>query len=113
MHNIDKLKVFQTARENLRAISNLKCRIFGDLQNQMQRAAISVVSNIAEGAGSGTDKQFIRYLNIARGSNNEFCAHIKILMDITGDGTLYELEKSIQIVGKMLTKFIQRLGRQC
>lgn len=41
------------------------------LATQMRRAAVSVMSNIAEGAGRGTDKQFTAFLRIARGSLHE------------------------------------------
>ena len=46
-----------------------ECREYG-LRDQMQRAAVSIASNIAEGAERG-GKDFIRFLTIARGSAAE------------------------------------------
>ena len=112
MHNINKLRVFQQARENLKSITLVldSVRNFGDIRNQIQRAAISVVSNIAEGAGSGSNRQFVRFLNIARGSNNECYAQILILEDVGAFRDASDLLKDILFVGKMLTRLIQNLS---
>ena len=58
-----------------------KCKDFG-LRDQMQRAAISVPSNIAEGYERRYNKEFIRYLNIAKGSLGELRTQLYIAMDI-------------------------------
>lgn len=46
------------------------CKDFG-LKDQIQRASVSVPSNIAEGYERQSDKEFVRYLYIAKGSCGE------------------------------------------
>ena len=48
------------------------------LRDQMTRAAVSVPSNIAEGHERGTTKEFIRFLNIAKGSAAELRTQLYI-----------------------------------
>ena len=47
-----------------------KEEMFG-LTSQMRRAAVSISSNIAEGRGRNTRKDFLQFLHIAQGSTNE------------------------------------------
>lgn len=111
MHNITELRVFQQARHNLQQINQLckGTKRYGDIQNQIERAAISVVSNIAEGAGSGTAKQFAKFLGIARGSNHEVLAQLLILQDIGAIRLDQSLIDDIDYTGRMLTRLIQHL----
>ena len=67
-----KLVVWQKAMELVTAIYQVTasfpdCEKFG-LVSQMRRAAVSIPSNIAEGSGRGSDKDFARFLQIAKGS---------------------------------------------
>lgn len=48
------------------------------LSSQLQRAIVSVASNIAEGSGRGTQKDFINFLNHARGSLYEVMTQLEI-----------------------------------
>ncbi|MGE5213553.1 MAG: four helix bundle protein [Nitrospirota bacterium] len=53
------------------------CRNF-TLQDQVQRSALSVPSNVAEGYERNSDKEFIRFLNIAKGSGAELRTQLYI-----------------------------------
>ena len=111
MTHFTELRVFKEARKNIQEIAEIceNSRGFGDIHNQMKRAAVSVVSNIAEGAGSGTQKQNVRFLAIARGSNHELLAQVLILSDLKIIEADAAIIGRINYVGKMLTKLIQCL----
>ncbi len=51
------------------------------LKQQIRRAAVSIMSNIAEGFESHSLRAFIRYLNIAKGSAGEVRSHLYIALD--------------------------------
>ena len=62
MRNFEELRVWQDARvlvnDIYKTMSN--CKDFG-FKDQLQRAAVSIMNNIAEGSESGSDSLFIRY----------------------------------------------------
>ena len=56
-------------------------RDFG-LRDQIQRSAVSITANIAEGHGRRGDQEFIQYLKPARGSCSETLSHAYVAMDM-------------------------------
>ena len=55
-------------------------RDFG-LADQINRAAVSVMSNIAEGFERDSRREFARYLTISKGSTGEVCAQLYLALD--------------------------------
>jgi len=52
------------------------------LTDQIRRAAISCMANIAEGFGRGTRKEFVHFLNIAKASTLEVQSHLYVALDL-------------------------------
>jgi four helix bundle protein len=81
----EDIEGWQKARELAKAVyavTNLGefARDFG-LKDQMRRAAVSVMSNIAEGYGRGGNKEFLQYLSQAKGSVAEVQAQLYVALD--------------------------------
>lgn len=86
MRDYRKLEVWQLARALTTATYEVTSKFprreqFG-LTDQMRRAAVSVPSNIAEGAGSGSDADYARFLGYAASSLNELECQIIIAGDL-------------------------------
>jgi four helix bundle protein len=84
------------------------CKDYG-LKDQMRRSAVSVPSNVAEGFERHTNKEFIRYLRIAKGSNGELRTQIHLAV---GVGTITpevgtELLSQSRIISAMLQNLIK------
>jgi four helix bundle protein len=81
----EDIQAWQTARTLTQALYRLSsqgsfARDFG-LRDQLRRAAVSILSNIAEGFESDTQAQFIRYLGLAKASAGEFRAQLYVALD--------------------------------
>lgn len=83
IQKFEDLICWQKARELTREIyvTFSNCKDYG-FRDQIQRAAVSVVSNIAEGFERGTKQEFINYLYIAKGSAGEVRAQLYVAMDV-------------------------------
>ena len=78
------------------------------IAEQLRRASVSVPSNIAEGEGRGTDKEFVKFLSIARGSLLEIETQLLIcnrLNLLTKEATVPAYDMIMEI-NKMLNSLI-------
>jgi four helix bundle protein len=113
MGNFQKLRVCQFAKEIAVKIYRLTTKKefskdYG-LKDQIQRSAVSVASNIAEGDELGSDKQSIRHFYISKGSIAELTTQLIIaneigyIDNITRNNLIDECDK----ISAMLTKLIK------
>ena len=100
------LKVFWKAVSLAKDIYVLTKEFLNDerfgLTSQIRRAAVSISSNIAEGWGSGTRKQFINGLNISRGSLLEVEAQLIIAKELGFLSDITAINLTIVELAKML-----------
>lgn len=75
--------------------------MFG-LTSQMRRAAISIPSNIAEGAARTGVREFAQFLNVAKGSLSELETQILIAKDLGYGGEVDNLLESSERVSRLL-----------
>lgn len=89
-----------------------KDELFG-LVSQMRRAVVSISSNIAEGAGRGYKKEFLRFILIALGSLNELESQLFIAKNLgyIKDKEFGELFIKIKEVGNLLSGFRNYLNK--
>lgn len=112
------LVVWQKAMELVSAVYKLT-RTFPDserfgLASQIQRAAVSIPSNIAEGQGRLATKEFRQFLGIARGSLKELETQLLISIDLTYAGAedVADCLGLTDEIGRMLNALIKALERR-
>lgn len=115
MHNLKELKIWNKAVELsvevYKATANFpKEEIYG-LTSQIRRSAVSVPSNISEGAGRNSNKEFIHFLGISNGSSYELQTQLVISnkLKLISNETLQPLLKEIDEIQKMTYTFQNKL----
>ncbi len=86
-----------------------KHEVYG-LSSQIRRAAVSIPSNIAEGAGRKGGKEFSRFLYIALGSLSEVETQLEIAYRLHYIENIESVNKNIYFIRKMLANLIKSLG---
>ena len=82
------------------------------LSNQMRRCAVSIPSNIAEGAGRYSNKEFARFLHIAMGSIAELETQILISLDLKYIKNKSQFLDPLDEIRKMIYGLLKHLNQQ-
>ena len=117
IRKFEDIEAWQKARELTRQIYTLSgsgqfARDFG-LRDQIRRASVSIMSNIAEGFGRGGNREFIQFLSTAKGSASEVQAQLYVALDANHiDGEQFQsLYALTQSVGNMIGGLIRYLNK--
>jgi four helix bundle protein len=83
------------------------------LRDQIRRAAVSILSNIAEGFERGGDKEFVKFLYIAKGSCGEVRAQLYVAQDQTyiNEEIFQNLTNRCLSISKMIAGLISYLKK--
>ena len=118
MHNYRELKIWQRSMEFVVRIYEISAGFpkeerYG-LTSQLRNCIVSVPSNISEGAGRGTNKQFKRFLEFTMGSINEAQTHIELAFRVNYlSKEIYDavIDEALQIY-KMILAFYNSLKEE-
>ena len=104
MNDFKNFKVYKDSQKLIVIIFRLTRKFSGDfyyLTDQMNRCALSIVLNIAEGSGKRSDKDFNRYIKNALGSASELSAALDVVYNL-GLISKDEFEKLISEVDQII-----------
>jgi four helix bundle protein len=117
MHNLKELKIWNKAIhlsvEVYRATADYPSDERIGLTSQSRRAAVSIPSNIAEGAGRNSNKEFNNFLGIANGSSYDLQTQLIISnkLNLLNNDILDDLLKQIDELQKMTYAFQKTLSQ--
>lgn len=117
MHNFKELNVWKESKDFCVDIyKNMsgfpKSEIYG-ITSQMKRASVSIPSNIAEGAGRNTNKDFSRFIGMSIGSSFELETQLIISkeLEFINENNYLKLINDLNNVQKKLVNFQKYLNK--
>lgn len=114
----EEIQAWQKAREITKKIYSMsnKDNFAKDfsLRDQMKRASVSIMANIAEGHGRRTTAEFANFLNIARGSAIELQSHLYVALDLNyiNQNEFNETYEMLDEVSRMTLSLAQYLRKK-
>ena len=115
VERFEDLCVWQEARAIVSAVYRLTARFppeerYG-LTSQLRRAAVSTMSNIAEGFERGTNNEFIHFLYMAKGSLGEVRSQMYVALDLgyVSQAVCDDLRGRCQVLSRRVYRFIEYL----
>lgn len=115
IERFEDIKAWQLSRELVKKIYAVSgdsgfSKDFG-LRDQIRRASVSVMSNIAEGFERYTDSEFARFLVMARGSTAEVRSQIYIAFDLNyiSEKEFLSLKEDCEIISRHIWNLIKYL----
>ncbi len=118
VHNFRRMLIYKRGLELVTGVYALTRRLPGDeaygLASQLRRAAVSVVLNIAEGSGASSEREFQRFLEIARRSLYEIdaCLEVSASLCLLSKNDCYAMALRVNELAAMVSGFKAQLIRR-
>jgi four helix bundle protein len=115
VRRFEDILAWQKAREVTKAVYTITrngefSKDFG-LRDQIRRASVSIMANIAEGFARRTDKDFAYFLNVSRSSAAEVQSHLYVALDqqYVQQREFEQIYRELEEVSKMIFAFAKHL----
>lgn len=114
-HNFRELKIWKDSMKVVKSVYLLTSQLSNDekfgLVSQMNRCSVSIPSNIAEGSGRTSNKEFVYFLNVSLSSTFELETQL-ILSNELFDLPISEIVEQINELQRMIIGFKKTLEIQ-
>ena len=114
LENIEVWKKSVQLAKDIRKLCKENVNLKNDygIRDQLQRSATSIASNIAEGKDRNSDKDFLKFLTIARWSTSELKTQLYIIQDEISPSIFQKTLQEITDIHKMINGLIKAIRKE-